>query len=620
MFLSPPVKKYITRLDSEELLTWPTKYQWRHFFKILNRNEQRLLAFFFFLFFLSSIVPLRSWYLNHTAIGPDNGGAYIEAMIGTPRYLNPLLAPVNDADRDLSAIIYSSLLKRDNKGNLMLDAAENYSVVDQDRKVYELSLKKNIKWHDRKNLTVDDVIFTVRRIQNPDYNSPLRISLSGVEVEKVNDYTIRFKLKNPYSPFLDNLTFGILPKHIWEKIPPASFPLAEQNLKPIGSGPYKFKDVQKDSAGKIKKIELTGFSDYFSGRPFIDTLTFNFYKDEESAISAFNNGGIDGVSLLSADNIGKLKIDFNLNKFIMPRYFAAFFNQDANKALTDKNVRRALNIAVNKKEVVEKIINGQAVEIDSPIPDFIFNDTSDDTPSFAISQNPNPNSSDATTSTEETGLSAETKKAKEILESNGWSFSEAKTDSGTTTSPTRQKIIKKDNKEQEILLLEISLLTVDWPQLVATANYLKSSWENIGAKVDIDVEQPADAQELIRAREYQILLFGQILGADPDPFAFWHSSQIKDPGLNLALYANKEADKLLETIRQETDTQKKIAEFDQFNKLIVQDFPVVFLYSPIYLYPTTPRIKGIELKNSNSPSARFVGIEKWYIKTKRYWK
>ena len=185
--------------------------------------------------------------------------------------------------------------------------------------------------------------------------------------------------------------------------------------------------------------------------------------------------------------------------------------------------------------------------------------------------------------------------------------------------PVRQKAVKT-GKEQETLTLEISLVTVDWPELVATANYLKSSWENIGVKTDIIIKQPTEAQELIRARQYQALLFGQILGADPDPFAFWHSSQTKDPGLNLALYANSDADKLLETIRRETDPQKKIAEFDQFNKLVTQDLPAIFLYSPIYLYPTSPRIKGIELNNSNSPSARFVGIEKWYTKTKRHWK
>lgn len=602
----------------EDSLVWPTKYQWCHFFKILNRNEQRLLGFFILLFFLSSLVPLRSWYLNHTEIGPANGGTYTEAIIGAPRYLNPVLAPANDTDRDLSAIIYSSLMERDSQGKLILDAAEDYSIADQDRKVYEISLKQNVKWHDGKNLTADDVIFTVRAIQNPDYNSPLRTSLSGVEVEKINDYAIRFTLKNPYSPFLDNLTFGILPKHIWEKIPPASFPLAEQNLKPIGSGPYKFKDIQKDSTGKIKKLELSEFSDYFSGRPFIDTLAFSFYKDEAAAISAFNNEEVDGINLISASNISNLRANFNLNKFILPRYFAVFFNQGANRALADKNVRQALDLAVNKQELVEKIIGNQAVEIDSPLPGFILNGEGSNASSTEGVQNFNPDLSAVATSTKEASP-AKAEKARNILESNGWSFAEAKTENGTATSTVRQKTIKKD-KGQETISLEISLLTVDWPELVETANYLKSSWENIGAKVNVEVEQTADAQELIRSRQYQALLFGQILGADPDPFAFWHSSQTKDPGLNLALYANKDADKLLETIRQETDPQKKIAEFDQFNKLIAQDLPAVFLYSPIYLYPTAPRIKSIELKNSNLPSARFVGIEKWYTKTKRHWK
>ena len=595
LFLNNLTKKLV--LGENNSQNWPNRYQWRHFFKILSRNEQRFLGFFILVIFLSSLVPLRSFYLNHTEIGPTNGGAYAEAIIGAPRYLNPVLAPANDADRDLSAIIYSSLLERDSHGNLILDTATDYPIAGPDQKTYEVSLKENIKWHDGETLTADDVIFTVRLIQNPDYNSPLRISLSGVEIEKINDYTIRFTLKNPYGPFLDNLTFGILPQHIWGKIPPASFPLAEQNLKPIGSGPYKFKDIQKDSAGKIKKIELVAFSDYFSGRPFINALSFSFYKDEATALAAFNNGEDDGINLISASNTGNLKADFNLNKFILPRYFAVFFNQDINKALADKNVRQALSLAINKTELIEKIINNQGTEINSPLPYFVF---SKDDPGASYS---------------EPAQDFDIEKAKNILESNGWSS----TENGTTSLPVRQKAVKT-GKEQETLTLEISLVTVDWPELVATANYLKSSWENIGVKTDIIIKQPTEAQELIRARQYQALLFGQILGADPDPFAFWHSSQTKDPGLNLALYANSDADKLLETIRRETDPQKKIAEFDQFNKLVTQDLPAIFLYSPIYLYPTSPRIKGIELNNSNSPSARFVGIEKWYTKTKRHWK
>ncbi len=164
----------------------------------------------------------------------------------------------------------------------------------------------------------------------------MRTSLQGVDIEKVDDLTIRFILKNPYSPFIDNLNFGILPKHIWENIPSASFSLNENNLKPIGSGPYKFKSLQKDETGAIKTLELTAFSDYYAGRPYLDNITLKFFKDEDSAIAAFNNGSADGISYISANKAANLKGNFILNDFNLSRYFAVFFNTDQNKALEDK--------------------------------------------------------------------------------------------------------------------------------------------------------------------------------------------------------------------------------------------------------------------------------------------
>ena len=197
--------------------------------------------------------------------------------------------------------------------------------------------------------------------------------------------------------------------------------------------------------------------------------------------------------------------------------------------------------------------------------------------------------------------------AKTILEGAGWNVG--------TTSPVRQKTINK-----EITPLEFSLLTLNQPEIIEAANLLKNQWEQIGAKVNIEINEAAEIQEKIRNREYQALLFGQVLGnTTPDLYSFWHSSQIKDPGLNLALYSNSEVDKLLGEITQTLDPVSRKEKYDQFKKLMANDAPAVFLYSPLYLYPTSKQIKGIELNQIPLPSARFAQIANWYIKTKRIW-
>ena len=143
-------------------------------------------------------------------------------------------------------------------------------------------------------------------------------------------------------------------------------------------------------------------------------------------------------------------------------------------------------------------------------------------------------------------------------------------------------------------------------------------WEKIGAAVNVIVVDPSVIQnEYIRPRQYEALLFGQILGADPDPFAFWHSSRKKDPGLNLALYNNQKADKILEDARQSLDLEFRQQKYVDFQKLLLEDMPAVFLYSPYYIYPVNNKVKGIEIEKLALPSYRFSQIEKWYVRTAR---
>lgn len=525
-------------------------------------------------------------YLYTTVIKPGYGGAINFALVGSPRFLNPVLNQVNEVDRDLSAIIFSSLMKYNQQGELVKDLAQEYAIGDNG-KIYEVTLRENIKWQDGQPLTADDVLFTVQTIQNADFRSPIRPLWQGIEIEKVSDRVIRFRLKNVYVSFLNNLTFGVLPKHLWANIAPSQFALNELNLKPIGSGPYKFSKLQKDKSGTIKNLEFTAFRDYFGGRPFLDTLTFYFYSSENDAFIAYKKMEADVFSFVSVKNFldqkNKETGTFNVFPVGLPRYFAVFFNQSQNKFLADKTVRQSLSLATDKKEIIDTVFGGYGRLADSPLLPGMTG-YSDQTKTIAFSL-------DSATST---------------LAAAGWK---------DVDSDGILEIGKNNEK------LEITLTTIDWPELIQIAEILKNQWSQVGAKVNLDIRETAKIQnDVIKPRQYQALLFGEVLGEEPDLFHFWHSSQKVESGLNLALYDNPETDKLLTAAMEDLDKNSRAQKNQKIINLIINDLPAIFLFSPDYLVLTPKTVMGIDLKNLDLPSSRFSQINQWYQRTQRVFK
>lgn len=571
------VKQFIRTLINR----FPSWYQWQKVPSVLTKKERYFILGLLILAIISLFGWMISYNLKHTMLVPNYGGSFSEGIVGNPQYINPILSQTNDADRDLSELIFSGLMKYNGIGELIPDLAEQYS-IDNDGKIYEFFLKKNIKWHDGEPFTAEDVLFTISTIQNPDYRSPLRVNWSGVEVEKVDDWTIRFKLKTPYAPFLSNTTVGIAPSHIWKSVLPEKFLLAAENLAPIGTGPYQLKKIKKDKEGFVSSVELGAFGEYNATRPFIEKIYVYFYSSEEELIKAYNRGKLDNLTLISNQNKNALRgvnVKSNIYRLNLPRYFAIFFNQSKSKVLSDKNVRLALNYATDKEEIIEKTLDKEGVRVDSPIPFGIF------------AQNEKINI-----------YEFDPQKAIEILERAGWKDDD--------NNGIREK------KEEK---LEIELVTTDLNQLRQSANIIKEQWAKIGVEANVVISNIGEIQQkYIRPREYQAILLGEVLGLDPDPYSFWHSSQKKDPGLNLALYDNQKVDILLKDARQViNDDELRAEKYKQFQQYVIDDASVVFLYSPYQLYISAKKVKGISAENIVLPSKRFIDIDKWYIKTRR---
>jgi len=542
-----------------------------------------LLALFALTIFFGTS-SLWNIYLAKTEEIPAYGKEYSEALIGEPQFINPILISANDVDRDISELVYSGLMNYDKNGNLVGDLATSYE-ISEDGKEYIFHLRDGVLWHDGKKFTADDVVFTVSSIINPVYSSPLRSSWQGIKVEKLDDLTVKFTLNNVYAPFLEKTTLGIIPKHIWESIDPKNIILAPANLKPTGTGPFMASKFTKNTSGHITAFYLEANDSYYKKRPYLDSIVFRFYDDEEQAINAYQKNDVLGISNISSKNQFLLNYkDTNIQKLNIPKYFAVFLNQNQSIILSDEKIRKALAMATDKKALVKEIFIGEATIINSPIL---------------------PNLKEYNDQLE--GIEFSPDEAKEVLEKAGWTDEDG--------DGIREKTLSKG---KDPVKLEITLATSDFSDLAKTADMIRKQWLNIGVNVNIEnygIEELK--QNIIKTRKYDALLFGEVLSHNPDPFAFWHSSQKKDPGLNLSLYSNKDADKLLEEARQTLDPEERSKKLKEFQKILTAEVPAIFLYSPTYLYPISKEVKGTDVKDITIPSKRFLNIENWYIKTQR---
>ena len=545
--------------------------------KVLSRKEQVLILCFLILFVASLTIEASRFYLRHVTLAPSEGGIYTEGLIGAPRFINPLFSMASDVDSDITALVFSGLLRFKPEEGYVPDLAESYEISD-DKKIYTFHLRNNIKWHDGVPFSIDDIIFTIKAIQNGEYASPLAKSFLGVTVEKVDEKTVRFHLPESYIGFKDALTTGILPEHIWLKISPRASYLAEFNLKPIGTGPFRFKSFTRDKNGEIKSYTLERNKYFYNKKPYLDKIVFRFYPNSKAALAALKNGEIDGINFLPQGEILDQERNILYYPLMLPQYSAIFLNI-RNEILKDKNIRQALVYATDKEKILKEVLGGKGQILHAPIPRGFV------------------------------GFYGEAKKynfdlvtAETILDKAGWK--------------------KQDNwRKKNDTNLEITLAAVDKAEQSHLAEIIKKDWESIGIKVKLQIVPSSEIQKIIiKPRLYDALIYGEIFGSESDLLPYWHSSQTEDPGLNLSGFSNALVDKYLEELRKIDNVLERTKKLIAIQDILVEEVPAIFLYSPTYIYPVSKKIKGIEVQKIIIPRDRFASIENWFIRQKRVWK
>ena len=577
----------LAKVKKDKSLSFLTKF--KHLSKILKPKEKITIYIAITLLMLSLVGGSVKYYLSVTKLIPTVGGEYTEGIpidsAGIPTTINPILSITRPIDKLISSVVFSSLFTYNNQGQLINDLIKDYN-ISEDGKKYTFHLKDNILWHDGESLTAEDVIFTINLLQDSNYNPVGTKEWNTEKIKAFNpdDKTIIFELSEPYAPFLNKLTFGILPKHLWTDVSSDKFSLVDLNLEPVGSGPFIFDSIKKNTTRDIVSYKLIRNKNYYNKPPYLEKLIFKFYQNQDALTEAYIQKEITGFGFSDYTKISqfKNKNDTSVHAINIPQYFPVLLNQTESIPLANEKIRQALQYATDRDELIEKVFYGYAEKIYSPlIRPFIAKDFNYD----------------------ENLIKYSPEDAEKILDAAGWKKKD--------NSPFRQK----DNEE-----LKIQLVTTEINDLLKTVNLLKEQWERVGIKTELikSDNKLNIRQKYLNPRKYESLLLGlEYSGNDPNLFFFWHSTGKKDPGLNFTLYDNEKVDKLLEESKQTIDLSEKNKIYVEISQQLLKDIPALFLYSPKYMYIINKKINGVDLQAVIKTTDRFNEITNWYTKTKR---
>ncbi len=562
----------------------PRWKQLRFINRVLAPQERRLLWGALAVALVALLIGGGDLLRSGTVRVPAAGGTFTEAVVGTPKLVNPLFAQNNDVDRDLVALIFSGLFRLDGTLQAVPDLAEAYQWLD-DGKTLEVRLRSDARFHDGEPLTADDVVFTYDAIKTPAWRSPLLSTFNDVHVIRVDDRTIQFQIPHANPLFPNELTVGILPAHLWNDVTPSNAHLADANLKPVGSGPYRAVSYTRDGRGNILHFHLQRFAGYYGLQPFIDEIRFRFYADKTSALLAVTNGQADAVGFVSWSEASRLRGEqFRAVSLDLPQETIAFFNTK-DTLLKDEKLRLALALAVDQAELAS-LVSDRAKPVNSPYP--FLNDTSSTIPNLD--------------------------QARTLLDELGWKLPEGEN--------VRRLMTGSATSSAATTTLSITIDVPNQPDLVALAELLKRRWSLVGAQVEVRADDDAALlRDALATRAYQVLVWNILIPPNQDLTRLWGSAFAgTSRGLNLSNLMDRDVDTSLERVRNATTTERILEAQLAASQAIKKRIPALFLLRPAEAYIVSSRVKGVSDMRISRPSDRFADIAHWFVRERRVWK
>jgi len=551
---------------------------WRHGFDLYVHGRwhqlrlvRRFVIIWLLIFGLAGIEvawQIHRLHESSIALQPVPGGTFIEGEVGSATILNPVL-PDTPASQDINSLIFDGLTKWGPNRQLQPDLASSWSVSSDDR-TYTFHLRHDVKWQDGVPFTAQDVLFTLQAIQNPDSRSPLASSWQGVTATAPDNYTVVYTLPTPYPPFIESTTVGIVPRHALENVDPAQLRTTGFDQHPIGTGPFK---VESFMAG-ANQVVLQANPSYFGGQPKLDGFTFHFYPTAQAALTAYAQHQTDSISQVSSNISAQAakQPDLLFYDHALPSATTLFYNM-TNGVLNDHAVRLALDQATNRQALINASEPNLAIPASQPL----------------LPQQPG-----YTTQYRQDQYNPAA--AATALQAAGWKLGS-------------NGLRSKNGQE-----LKLTVVTLQGSSLQTMAQALAKQWRTIGVQLNVRATDLSSLeQSYIRPRNFQMLLYGIDIGADPDVYPYWHSSQAADPGLNLSQYKSPAADTALESGRLKTDAALRAAKYNAFLKAWDTDQPAMVIATPVYRYAVTAAATGPFAGPIVEPSDRFANVVDWTI-------
>jgi len=516
-----------------------------------------------------------------TVLRPGSGGTYVEALVGSPVYLNPLLSGYNEADRDVCYLLFRGLTRLNTYGEIEADLATGWDVT-LDGLTYTFHLRPNAYWHDGTPVTADDVLFTIGLLRDVGFNGPPELGMAvwrTVTVEKVDRRTVRFVLSEPFAPFLDYTTVGLLPAHLLEGVSGASLPASQFNMSPVGNGPFQLTEVKIEN-GMVTSLLLEQFPRYYGKRPHLDRIQFQFYPNAELALEAYQKGEVEGLSQVTRSQWAHVRDLPTLNLYSAPlaEYSLVFLNlKRSDLPFQETEVRQALLYALDRQRLVDQVLGGQGIVIHSPLLPG----------TWAYEENLPRYSYDPDT-------------AQELLDTAGWYRSH---DAGG--------VRYKGSRP-----LEFTLLTSNDPEQLAIAQMMAEQWSRVGITVSVTTASSLEVRDALERRQFEAVLSTIAVPGDPDLYPFWHETQV-DQGQNYAGFVHRRGSEVLEQARIEVNRERRRELYREFQRIFAQEVPALLLYAPVYTYGVDERIHDVQIGPLMYPADRFRTVADWWIVPRR---
>lgn len=533
---------------------------------------------------ISAVGMQFMWFKqSYQTTAAATGGTYAEASLGPIDTLNPLYSATS-AEIAASKLIFSSLYTYDKVGSLHGDLATSISAADDD-KVYTIKIRPDAKWHDGSQLTAKDVAFTVNLIKNPQARSPQRLNWQDVTVKALDDSTVQFTLPAAYAAFQHALTFAILPEHILGSVAAGAIRENTYSRAPVGSGPFSFRLLQTASStsGQHKVVHMAANTSYYKGSPLLNRFEVHAYETQDAILRALQTGEVNAAADLSGELVEHVDKD-NYTTVTQPvdsGVYALLNNKSP--IMSDKKVRQALQIGTDTTAIRESLAL-KVPALDTPFVEGQL--AGNDIPHAPV---------------------FDQKKAAALLDEAGWKMD--------------GNVRKKNGQD-----LAFAITTTKSLQYEKALEALAGQWRNLGIAVSTHVVDPADptvnfVQNVLQARNYDVLLYELVIGADPDVYAYWSSSQTGINGYNFANYSNSAADAALASARSRLDPELRNAKYKAFTKQWLEDAPAIGLYQSVAEYVSNAHIKSIDpTAKLVSASDRYSNVLYWSVTQRQVYK